>query len=305
MRAILTVLVVAMLATTPVWGQPEEGAAPPPPVEEAQPAPIQTPPPVAVEAPAPPPVAEAPAPSPQQALVDRAIRYYEQTQEAPPEVGSFLAANPWLGTVVYIIRRLSSVIIWLFVFLLIGRGGSKLLRPLFGARPAPAQEQSGYRGERAQQASAPDRRGASADVVAWLIALAIACEAVGLTWFGALFTGLLEFLGGIVGSIVWMVLLIALTALIVWSVSERGRRLVLGMLGWYYLTRSASRPPEGHVFTLPDGREGVIVSTDALHSVMQPTDEGPTIPVPNADLMEQYYNWAKPVQEAATESAAQ
>ncbi len=296
MRAILTVLVVAMLAVMPVWGQPEEGAAPPPPPveEEAQPARIQTPPPV-VEAPAPAPITEAPAPSPQQELVDRAIRYYEQTQEAPPEVGSFLATNPWLGTIVYVIRRLSSVIIWLFLFLLIGRGGSKLLRPLFGARPVPAQEQSGYRAERAQQASGPDRRAAAADVVAWLVALAIACEAVGLTWFGALFTGLLEFLGGIVGSIVWMALLIGLAALIVWSFSENGRRLVLALLGSFYLTRSAGRPPEGHVFTLPDGRAAVIVSTDALHSVMQPTEGGPAVPMPNADLMEQYYNWAKPV----------
>ena len=242
-----------------------------------------------------PPVAEAPAPprTLQEDIIDRAVRYYEQTQEAPPEVAAYLASNPALGTVLYLVRYIQSVLIWIFLFLLIGMGGRKLLRPLLGAKPVDAQGPRGYaRGERPQATPAVDRRGAIADVVAWLVALAIACEAVGLTWFGALWSGLMGLVSSLVGAVIWLGLLIALAALIAWSFSTYGRRLVLSVIGYFYLKYSDSRPPEGHVFTLPDGREATIVATDALHSVMQPTDGGAASPIPNADIMEQYYSWA-------------
>lgn len=286
--------VLALLLPLSVTAQ-EEVPPPPPVAEQPAPPPGEDLPPPLVDQVIPvepaPPAAEVPPPppSPQDELVNRAIRYYEQTQEAPPEVGALLARNPWLGTIVYFIGRLSKVIIWLFLFLLIGMGGRKLLRQLLGAPVAPAPQATGYSRDRAApEAPAPDRRVALADMTAWFIALAIACEAVGLRWIGAFWSGLV----GLLAAAFWMAFLLLLAGLIVWSFSERGRRLVLSLLGGFYLTRSTGRPPQGHVFRLPDGREGVIVSTDLLHTVLQPTDGGPPVTVPNAELMEQYYHWA-------------
>jgi len=295
-----------LVAASVAWAQeqvppPEE--PPLPLVDEVVPAAPEAPPPTALPDEAPPREEPPPAPVPgtQSDIVDRAIRFYEQTRETPPEVGAFLARNPALGTIVYIVRTLSSVLIWLFLFLLIGLGGRKLLRPLFGARPVAAEEPRGYaRGERPTGSERSDRRVAAADTVAWLVALAIACEAVGLTWFGSLWSGLVELATALIGAIVWLGLLIGLTALVVWSLTTHGRRLVLSLLGWYYLTKSANRPPEGHLFTLRDGREAVIVSTDVLHSRMR-TEAGENATLPNADLMEQYYNWAAPDTAGAAE----
>jgi hypothetical protein len=123
MRAIMTVMVVATLVAVAANAQPVEAPPPPPP-----------PPPLANEiAPAEPAPSDpdAPAPvrrSPQDELVERAILYYEQTREAPPEVAAYLARNPALGTLLYVITRAQSAIIWLFLFLLIGLGGRELLR---------------------------------------------------------------------------------------------------------------------------------------------------------------------------------
>jgi len=80
--------------------------------------------------------------------------------------------------------------------------------------------------------------------------------------------------------------------LVAWSFSMRGRRLVLSVLGYYYLRHSQSRPPEGHVFTLADGRQATITRTELLHGVMDPAGGADAVLVPNATLMEQYYNWA-------------
>jgi len=302
MRTLLTVLVATMLGVMPLCAQPqEEVAPPPPPPEEAQGEDPATQPYLIDEVV---PAQPTPPRTLQEELVDRAIRYYEQTQEAPPEVGAYLARNPWLGTVFYVIRRLSSVLIWLFLLLLIGIGGRKLLRPLLGAPAASTQQPAGYSRERASTESpAPDRRTAAADLVAWLVALAIACEAVGLPWFGSLWSGLMELAAALVGAIVWLALLIALAALIAWSFSAHGRRLVLSLLGYFYLRRSSSRPPEGHPFTLADGREAVIVRTDALHSLMQPTDGTQAVAVPNAEIMEQYYHWAAGERKAGSAPA--
>lgn len=301
MRTRLTVLVVTMLGVMPLCAQPREDVAPPPPSPaEAQGEDPATQPYLIDEVV---PAQPAPPRTLREELVDRAIRYYEQTQEAPPEVGAYLARNPWLGTVFYVIRRLSSVLIWLFLLLLIGLGGRKLLRPLFGAPVASAQQATGSRERAPTEPAAPDRRTAAADFVAWLVALAIACEAVGLPWFGSLWSGLMELAAALVGAIVWLALLIALAALIAWSFSAHGRRLVLSLLGYFYLRRSSSRPPEGHIFTLADGREAVIVRTDALHSLMQPTDGTQTVAVPNAEIMEQYYHWAASGREGGSASA--
>lgn len=313
----MVALLLVLALILPLPGLAQEAPPPPEPAAPAagpEPAPAETPPgadgveragtetgrPPVDEVVPPEPAAPVARPStaarsPRQDLIDRAIRYYEQTEKAPPEVGAYLASNPALGTFLYIVRYISSVLIWLFLFLLIGMGGRKLLRPIFGAPPADAEQPRGYaRGEQSATAPPLDRRAAIAETVAWVVALAIACEAVGLTWFGALWSGLMELASALIGAIIWLGLLIALAALVVWSFSTHGRRLVLSLLGWFYLKHSGNRPPEGHVFTLPDGREATIVRTDPLHSVMQPTDGGNSLPMPNADLMEQYYNWAAP-----------
>ena len=281
-------IVIGLLLPLSVFAQeePQIPVPAPPPVVE-QPAPPAAPPQAAPQAPL----------SPEDELLAKAIAFYDRAQSAPPEVAAFLAHNAWLGVVIYLIGRLSKVIIWLFLFLLIGSGGRRLLRPLLGVPPEqPPQSQStGYSRDRLPAATVPPRRSALADSIAWLIALAIACEAVGLTWFGTLWSGLIElFL-----ALLWMVFWLLLVGVIVWLLSERGRRLVLSLLGWFYLTRSASRPPQGHLFTLPDGRQGTIVSTDLLHSVLQPAEGGPPVTVPNADLMEQYYRWAARPKPAA------
>lgn len=202
----------------------------------------------------------------------------------------------------YIVRKLGSVLIWLFLFFLVGLGGRSLLRPLFGAPPPGADEPRGYsRGGQAASRPGTNRPAAAADVVAWLVALTIACEAVGLTWFGALWSGLMELVSTLLSAVIGLGLLIVVVALVAWSFSAHGRRLVLSLLGFYYLRRSANRPPEGHVFTLPDGREGIIVRTDPLHSTMRPIDTEETVAVPNADLMEQYFRWAAPERKAEPE----
>jgi hypothetical protein len=282
-------LALALLLPLPASAQeepiPPEVPPPPPLVDEIIPAEPAAPTP---EAPEPPRSAE-------DELIDRAIRYYEQTQQAPPEVGAWLARNPVWGVLGFVVRSLSRPLIWLFLFLLIGFGGRKLLRPLLGARPPDADQARGHaRGERPDESPELARRTAVADVIAWVVALAIACEAVGLPWFGSLWSGLMELAVALVGAIVWLGLLITLAALIAWSFSGPGRRLVLSVLGWFYLTRSANRPPEDHAFTLRDGREATILRTDALHSAMRTVDGEETVTVPNAELMEQYFHWAAP-----------
>jgi hypothetical protein len=295
------VLVATLLvACSPGWAQ-EEVAPPAPPdaaQTEAEVAPEAEAPPAAEVVPVQPPPpapAAAPEPSAEEKLVERTISYYEQLEMAPPEVAAYFADNPVWSVLTYIVRRLSSVLIWLFLFLLIGLGGRKLVRPLFGAPPPGEDEARGYaRGERSVTEPDTTRRTAAADTVVWLVAVAVACEAVGLTWFGALWSALLELAASLAATAFWLGLLTVLVALVAWSFSSHGRRLVLSLLGWYYLTRSASRPPQGHVFALPDGREGTIVRTDPLHSVMRPLgQEEESVALPNSDLMEQYYSWAE------------
>ena len=286
MRAILTVMVVAMLAAVAANAQPAEVPPPPPPMIDEM-APPEPEPPPAVEAPV--------TRSPREELVDRAIRYYEQSGEAPPEVGAYLAQNPAFGTVLYVVRRAQNALIWLFLFLLIGFGGRRLLRRLLGVPAADdAQPRGTGRAERSPEGPRTDRRTAVADVIAWIVALAIACEAVGLPWFGALWSGLMELAVALAGAVVTIGLLLALGAVVAWAFSAEGRRLVLSLLGWFYLTRSANRPPADHEFILPDGRPATIVRTDALHSVMQTTEDEEPVTVPNAHLMEQYFHWAAP-----------
>ena len=305
-----TILVAGLLMLVSVASAQQAAPQPaPPPGAEAQQAPPadETPPLVDETVPAEPvrpeppraeaPAAETPAPqsTPQGKLVERTIEYYERLEMAPPEVAAYLADNPVWSVLAYIVRRLSSVLIWLFLFFLIGMGGRKLLRPLFGAPATGPEEARGYtRADRESEGISVPRRVAAADAVAWLVGLAIACEAVGLTWFGAMWSGLMKLLGSLITTAFWLGLLIALAALVAWSFSRYGRRLVLSLLGYYYLQHGPSRPPQGHVFTLPDGREAVILRTDPLHSVMRPADEEETVAVPNADLMERYYSWTAP-----------
>ena len=279
-------LVLVLMLPLPLFAQ--EDVPPPPPAE------APAPPPLVHEVVPLEPEAPPPALSPEEQLVERAMAFYERAQDVPPEVASLFARNPALGTTIYLIRVMSKPLIWLFLFLLVGYGGRSLLRPLFGVKPPPAQDQRTQSRAPAQAPPAAPRRVAAADLLAWLVALSIACEAVGLTWFGELWGGLLTLVAHLVSSLVWLAVLLAVASLIIWSINERGRRLVLSMLGFYYLQRSATRPPQGHLFRLPDGREATIVTTDLLHSVMQPADGGEKIMVPNADLMEQYYQWARP-----------
>jgi len=325
MRTVLTIFALACVCALPMaWAQ-----EPPPVAAEPSPAPVEemAPPPPAADEPAPPPDGFEPPPAdqapedlqprgpyawPQQAepappeptaeesLVDRAIAYYERLENAPPEVAAYLAERPALGVTIYVIHKLRQVLMFLFLFLIVGYGGRSLLRPLFGARPAPEEPRRYPAGDEPPRM---EWRAAAADLIAWAAALTIACEAVGLSWVGNVLSALLGLVGMLINAVVWFAVVCAVMALIAWSFSAHGRRLVLSLVGYYYLNRGENRPPEGHLFTLEDGGQATIVRTDPLHSVMQPVGGGDTVLVPNADIMRQYYHWADPSRPSAGQSS--
>ncbi len=290
-------------AVEPPPGEPAPGAEgfEPPPAgqqpEEMQPRGPYVMPPQAEPAPAEP---APPEPTIEETLIDRAMAYYERLEQAPPEVAAFMAEHPAIGFVVYVIHKLRQVLIFLFLLVLVGHGGRGLLRPLFGgAAPQPEARQSA-------RSSAPervDRAGAIAGLTSWSLGLIIACEAVGLSWIGGLISALLGLIGMLLNAAVWLIAVLLLVGVIAWSFSGPGRRLMLSLVGYLHLRWDPNRPPQGHLFTLADGRQATIVRTDPLHSAMQPADGGATVLVPNADIMEQYYNWAAEVKHGTGETA--
>ena len=291
MRGVLTVVALLVLCVPlVVWAQEPPPVVPEgaPPGAEAVPLPPEQPlPPEAMPPEAMPPEIVPPA---EPTLAERAAQYYERAQQVGPEVAAWLAANPQVGVVVWAIQRLARPLIFVFLLLLIGYGGRSLLRPLLGVSAPPEEPRRYATGE-----SEPRRlelRRAGADLIAWTVALAIACEAVGLTWAGALLSGLLSLVGALFSAAFWVGVLIVIAALFAWSFSTHGRQLVLSLLGFYFLNRDASRPPPGYRFVLADGREATAGRTDALHTLMQPVGGGDSVLVPNADLMRQYYHWA-------------
>jgi len=324
MRTVLTMVVLACVCVLPMaWAQEPAGPPPDAPAPAAiEPAPGTEgfePPPAGQQPedvqprgpyvwpeqaqPAPP----EPAPPQPESLVDRAIAYYERLEQAPPEVAAFMAENPAVGFVVYVIHKLRQVLIFLFLLLLVGHGGRGLLRPLFGGTAAQPDARQAARTTAAPPA---DRAGAIAGVISWSLGLVIACEAVGLSWIGGLIsalmslvTALLSLVGMLLNATVWLIVVAVLVGVLAWSFSVPGRRLVLSLLGYAYLNRDPNRPPQGHVFTLADGRQATIVRTDPLHSAMQPADGGALVLVPNADVMRQYYNWAAEAKKSTAETA--
>ncbi len=325
MRAVLTTVLLACVCVLPMaWAQEPVGPPPDaPPAEAVEPPPGEPapgaegfePPPAGqqpeemqprgpyVMPPQPEPAPAEPAPPEptiEETLIDRAMAYYERLEQAPPEVAAFMAEHPAIGFVVYVIHKLRQVLIFLFLLVLVGHGGRGLLRPLFGgAAPQPEARQSA-------RSSAPervDRAGAIAGLTSWSLGLIIACEAVGLSWIGGLISALLGLIGMLLNAAVWLIAVLLLVGVIAWSFSGPGRRLMLSLVGYLHLRWDPNRPPQGHLFTLADGRQATIVRTDPLHSAMQPADGGATVLVPNADIMEQYYNWAAEVKHGTGETA--
>jgi len=230
-------------------------AAPPTPLPEA----LQTPPP-----PAPPPVPIAP-PSPAQ---------------------EYLASSPELSVLLSLPSLLGRPLTFLVAFLFVGLVFSLLVRRVILPRSGDAH-----------YSEAPDertrRRLAIASLVVWVVALFAACEAAGLQWLSSLvqmvlelIKGLLALAGAALGGVFWVVA----AMVIAYAISPRGRDFVLGLVGWFYLRHSGSRPKPDQEFDLGGGVRGRLVGTDFLHSTIQ-TPDGRQQMIPNAWLMKTHFNW--------------
>lgn len=226
-------------------------------------------------------------------LVERAVTYYEQAKDTPPEVGAWLARNPAVGVIVWVVRRLAGVLTFLGLLLLVGYGARGLVHRMY---ERPQAELRGY--ERGGASPASGRWPVILEIIGWALALAIASEAVGLSWLGALVSAVIGLVSLLVGAATWLAVVALLCGVLAWSFSGSGRRLVLSLLGWYYLTRHPQRPEEGQVFTLSDGTSARFVGAEALHSTLA-TGDDERVSVPNADVMEQHFNWARRVGQGA------
>lgn len=151
------------------------------------------------------------------------------------------------------------------------------------------------------------RQLALGDLIAWMLALYAACEAVSLNCFTGLTQTLMQLIGlifGLLGSVIGGLFWVAAAGLLAYAISPRGRDLVLSLLGYCYLRWHSARPTPTQEFDLGGGVLARVARTDLLQSLMQSAD-GKQYLIPNAWLMRTHFNWdnTTPVPPATTTAA--
>jgi len=190
---------------------------------------------------------------------------------------------PQLVFVEHFGRILSKPIVFIFLLILIGKGGSKLTHRCLLSRH---QRQSGH-------AEEPIPHWISGIIIlVWLFALGIASEAVGLDWVSDVGGVIVRLVGTILGAIVWLVVGGLIAAVLAYAFSHEGRELTLSLLGGlWYLTKDPTKPDKDRRFDLGDGKCGKIQTVRLLHTIFT-ADDGKQEIRPNALAMRQHYHWA-------------
>lgn len=241
------------------------------------PAPEPGRPPVALPSPSP-----ASPPGPPPTTPAEAERPTPAAHPAPPGVPALPSVDTLLAPLVAVPRMLGRPLIFVALFVFVGLVFRVLVRRVTAGSSGAARY-----GDVADERTA--RRAAIGDLLVWLGALAVAGRAVDLDWFAplsALFTAVLHLVGSLLVGALWL----AAAAMVAYAISSRGRDFVLGLAGWYYLTRGKQTDLAQREFDLGDGVRGRYVRTDCLHTVLQGSD-GREHYVPNAWLMRKHFNW--------------
>jgi hypothetical protein len=123
---------------------------------------------------------------------------------------------------------------------------------------------------------------ASVNAAAWIAALVFATEFVDMGGFGS-------FLVFLVGAILLAPAAVLAAALMAYSFSKEGNRLVSGLIGYGYLTLHTKDWREGgREYDLGDGKMGRVVRTTLLQTTFELADGG-TETISNAQLMKQWF----------------
>ena len=132
-------------------------------------------------------------------------------------------------------------------------------------------------------------------IVVWVIALAIASECVGMSWFGAVTLPLITMLSKVISAVVWFAVCLVIVSAFAFAISASGRDLVLSLLGGlWYLTYASGKPSKDDEFDIGDGLKAKIFSVDPLNTTFVDT-EGAKHYRPNALVMRQHYHWELPL----------
>ncbi len=268
----LGTVVVCLFLTIGAYAQEAPAPEMPPPPPDA----------VVVE-PSPPPVEEVAAPVAPAAPAP----YVERGKEYPAGVGEFVATHSWVSVLLYLGDKLGRPLLFVALLLVAALGATHLLSRLVADLDPHKAARSDPKAERPTWWPY-----SAAAVLGWAFGLGVASEAAGLKWVGEVMSAVVSLLGALLSAAAWLAVIAVSAGLIAFTLSGRGREIVLSLIGAYYITRHPERPPADHRFALPGDREGTIVHTEILHSTLKPIGGGDNVVVPNSYIMRRYYNWA-------------
>ena len=197
-------------------------------------------------------------PGAMQAQVPAAQQPYPtwMTQQLPDAALQYLAERPGLLVALSFASVVPKPLTFLALFLLVGAIFSGIAHR--GLRPPPGDPYSGHGHPRLDPRT--QRHLAAWSAAAWLLALGVASEAVGMDWPLQMAQALLPLLATLVG---WLVILGVVLAA---AGSPRARPVMLAVLGWAII-QGRLMASGGHCeFDLGDGKRGRVVKVELMQS---------------------------------------
>ncbi|MBD3174403.1 MAG: hypothetical protein GF320_04435 [Armatimonadia bacterium] len=198
----------------------------------------------------------------------------------PPWVAEYVSQQPEVEAALSIGTLIAKPLTFLGLFLFVGL--------VFGALSRAAAGRMRQHGTPLTEGQG-DVLGARARLAAWLLALVVACEAVGLGWVASLG----EIAVGLVGAVLHFGAWIVIGLLLAYAISPQGRDLVIGLMGWYYINRARRQAAGGREplsVELEDGREAVVLSADPLCTHLE-VNGREMLQRPNAWVMRRRFGW--------------
>jgi hypothetical protein len=199
-------------------------------------------------------------------------------QDLPAQALQYLEEHPPLLTALGVAAMLSKPLTFLCLFLFIGVVFGGMVRKMLAPPPAPTNQYVSTPPD-----PAPGRRLAAWTFAVWVLALGVACEAVGIRWLVGLVAAAAQLLSS-------TLVLLAVIAALVYALAGEGRDLVLSLVGWACLQWHPKRPQPGQEFDLGNGRRGRVQKVDLLHTTFD-LGGGQFEVRPNAWLMRQHFHW--------------
>jgi hypothetical protein len=184
---------------------------------------------------------------------------------------------PGIGVALSVLRLVWKPLLFVAVLLFVGVGLGKLIRNVVVPPPLDAVREL-------QRDPKVPRRLAVGSLIAWTVAGAVALESVGIHLLGTL-------LGGLVGALTSLLVvgaILAAVAVLAYSFSPQGRETVLGLVGWYYITRDPQGLLRNRDVDLGGGRVGRVETVAPLQTTFAMAD-GTREVRSNAWLLREFY----------------